>query len=127
DVRVRSAAIRSLLEDFRKLADEIDPPAKKNVEPPPTEPKAKLQDLRDKLRAMENDEKALADLTRSLNDEQTGLRNMEAALRTTPTGKDADVLKAKIEYTRKVVQKMKDQRSEEHTSELQSLAYLVCR
>src|SRR5262249_61707959 len=30
DIRFRAAAIRSLLDDLKKLADEIDPPAPKN-------------------------------------------------------------------------------------------------
>ena len=63
DVKLRTVTIRGLLDDMKKLADEIEPPAKKNADPPlPTDPKAKLQALRDQLKVMEKDEKDYADL-----------------------------------------------------------------
>ncbi|HKA07566.1 MAG TPA: protein kinase, partial [Gemmataceae bacterium] len=107
EIQLRTAALRGIVDDFKKLADELDPPAKKDADLP-TEPKAKLQYFRDLLQSLENDDKEIAELTRRRDAEETGLKNKEAELRTTPAGKAADDLKDKIETARKAVRKLND-------------------
>jgi len=107
DIRFRTATIRGIIDDLKKLADEIDPPDKKNIDPlvPPVDPKVQLQTLRDQLKALEKAEKDYSDLSKRRNDQAAEIQTMEADLVTSPNSKE---LTAKIDAAKKSLQKTKD-------------------
>jgi hypothetical protein len=107
EIRYRTATIRGIIDDLKKLADEIDPPDKKNVEPPPppVDPKAQLQTLRDQLKALEKAETDYSDLSKRRTDQAAEIQTMEADLVTSTNSKE---LKAKIDAAKKSLQKTRD-------------------
>ena len=107
EVRLRAATIRGLLDDMKKLADEIDPPAKKAAaDLLPADPKARLNELRSRLNAIEKVEKDLGEMTHRRHEKDAELQRMEADLKTTPAGKTADALRDKIDAATKSLSQM---------------------
>jgi hypothetical protein len=107
DLRFRTATIRGIVDDLKKLADEIDPPAKKvAADPLPADPKARLNELRSRLNSIEKVEKDLGDMTHRRKEKEAELQRIEADLKTTPVGKTADALKDKIDTAQKSLKQM---------------------
>jgi hypothetical protein len=111
-LRVSTEAARGLLAELTKLADELDPLAKK-ADAPAEDPRfQKLRELKAKLNEIENYQKAIVDSTAALAADEKKVKDLEAQRKGTTDPKAAADLDRKLADGRRNIAEWNDRLAE---------------
>jgi signal transduction histidine kinase len=107
DFRVRTAAISSLVNDLKALADDIDPPEKKTE---PRDPRfERVRFLRERIEQIGDHRRGLAESMALQAKEEKNVQDLQKELASATDQKAKDALKIKLAAAEKYVARLKDE------------------